>query len=145
VASLVSSLFNCKYSDIPSYPDKGNFFVSLASQLPAPHPCYLVMRFDKVFDEDANRRITLAWDILSDSGLRVVHRKVTRDTSPQCHLGVWEHYAQQPRATAESLAQVPETITAMDNFLSVLKIEVISKLFSLLYRYDQNLCHRQQM
>lgn len=130
--------------DLLPYPTHGHFFVSSPWRCHQETPLFLVMCFDRVFDDRVNQQMLKIWDRMNDKGLTSSEKRLNRSDSKQCHFGIWEHYSSFPRVTVDSRTQNMCVETALDEFLTLLGKMVIPRMNNLLYRYDRPNWERQK-
>jgi len=144
VVSKVASKFHTHPNLLKPYPPEGNFFLSSPIK---GHTCsarFLVMRFDKVFDDDVNKLLIKTWDSVVNFGLKFSEKRLVRSRSKQLHVGIWEQYMMAPAVTLDSRSQNEGAEVALDAFLACFQQHVTSRLNNLLYRYDRTNWLRQQ-
>jgi hypothetical protein len=116
----------------------------LCDRLDRLHPPYLAVRFHDVLKLPARMALLDAWDTLHLLKVRYPKPEPQRSKSPALHLGVWETYSMLPFVTADSRAQAPDVISAMDHFLSLVGQLIAPKIKNLLQQYFPAQYSRQQ-
>jgi len=144
LASIVRARFETRPYILKPYPPNGNFFLSSPIKGHTSATRFLIMRFDKVFDNSINLSIVKHWDAMASLELKLSEKRETRSNTKLCYLGVWEKYLKEPIITLDSRSQIQPTQAAMDHLLEYLGQHVIPQLNNLLYRYDQVNWVRQQ-
>ncbi|KAF8574007.1 hypothetical protein K439DRAFT_1245508, partial [Ramaria rubella] len=97
---------------------------------------FLVMCFDRVFDDRVNQQMLKIWDRMNDKGLTSSEKQLNRSDSKQCHFGVWEHYFSFPRVTVDSRTQNRCVETALDEFLTLLG-KMVTPRMNNLFAHDR--------
>ncbi|KAF8205814.1 hypothetical protein K438DRAFT_1818585 [Mycena galopus ATCC 62051] len=101
-------------------------------------PRYLAMRFARLIPLDILDALLHAWQVMIDLGVRFPATKIQRSGSPALHLAIWSVHGNGVRISGDSLqndlaklkdqTQHTAVISAMDQFLGILKSEVVPLL-----------------